>query len=166
MGSICKKLSCSQTGDNLEYIIDASSFHINTDVTINSIISNIQISKQANNFITIKNDKKIKTIILNNAVVKIQNIYRKYCIWKQKFNYAKSDKINNNMKSQDNSVTFKYIGELKLDKKEGFGIQLWENGASYIGKFKNDKACGFGFFQNDDGDKYVGMIKVYYNIYR
>jgi len=55
----------------------------------------------------------------------------------------------------------KYIGERKNGKKDGFGIQTWNDGASYIGSFRNDKACGLGCFQHSDGDNYVGKFKFY-----
>ncbi len=65
--------------------------------------------------------------------------------------------IKNNFSKKPN---LKYIGERLNEKKEGFGIQTWQDGASYIGSFKNDRACGYGCFQHSDGDNYIGKKRV------
>ena len=48
-----------------------------------------------------------------------------------------------------------YIGSKENDKKKGFGIQKWPNGAIHIGTYLNDKASGYGKFIAGN-DKYEG----------
>ena len=40
--------------------------------------------------------------------------------------------------------------------KDGFGIQIWNDGAVYKGMFKENKANGIGSFQHSDRDHYYG----------
>lgn len=54
----------------------------------------------------------------------------------------------------------KYLGYRKFEKKDGFGIQSWQDGAVYQGFFKNDRATGFGRFQHSDGDSYIGSTYI------
>ena len=43
--------------------------------------------------------------------------------------------------------------------KEGFGVQIWPNGAIYEGTWKQNKANGSGKFIHPDGDYYDGDWK-------
>ena len=64
--------------------------------------------------------------------------------------------VMNKIKTYDN---YKYIGNLKNDKKEGKGISYYNNGNKYEGEFKNDKREGKGIMLYNDGDKYEGEFK-------
>lgn len=46
---------------------------------------------------------------------------------------------------------FKYIGGVKEGKKEGFGIQKWNDSSKYVGTFKDDLVEGCGKFRNKEG---------------
>ena len=46
---------------------------------------------------------------------------------------------------------FKYIGGMKDQKKEGFGIQKWNDTSKYVGTFKGDLVDGCGKFRNKEG---------------
>ncbi|KAF7457902.1 membrane occupation and recognition nexus protein morn2 [Cryptosporidium felis] len=49
-----------------------------------------------------------------------------------------------------------YEGEWLGDKKHGYGVQKWPDGAVFEGNFVNGTANGFGIFIHTDGDKYEG----------
>lgn len=40
--------------------------------------------------------------------------------------------------------------------KQGFGVQIWKDGAKFAGYFLNNKANGLGRFNHIDGDDYAG----------
>ena len=46
---------------------------------------------------------------------------------------------------------FKYIGGIKYGKKEGFGIQKWNDNSKYVGTFNSDLVDGCGKFRNKEG---------------
>ena len=48
------------------------------------------------------------------------------------------------------------LWDAKTASREGFGIQLWPDGARYEGSWKGDMAEGFGRFTLADGDLYEG----------
>ena len=49
-----------------------------------------------------------------------------------------------------------YRGELVDNKRSGYGIQLFPNGAKFIGNWKDDKANGFGRLEYLNGTYYEG----------
>ena len=49
-----------------------------------------------------------------------------------------------------------YDGEWKGDCREGYGVQIWPDGARYEGNWKDNKANGKGKFIHVDGDIYEG----------
>lgn len=42
--------------------------------------------------------------------------------------------------------------------REGFGEQVWKDGARYVGEWKNNKAEGYGTFYHVDGDICIFLI--------
>lgn len=52
-----------------------------------------------------------------------------------------------------------YDGEWKGNVREGFGVQIWPDGAKYEGQWFNNKAEGKGKFTHVDGDIYDGDWK-------
>jgi len=52
-----------------------------------------------------------------------------------------------------------YRGDLKDNKRDGYGIQLFPNGAKFIGNWKKDKACGFGWLEFINGTYYEGNYR-------
>lgn len=46
----------------------------------------------------------------------------------------------------------------KSNIKQGFGIQIWKDGAKFTGYFVNNKANGMGRFKHIDGDDYAGIF--------
>jgi hypothetical protein len=55
----------------------------------------------------------------------------------------------------------------KSNIKQGFGVQIWKDGAKFIGYFSNNKANGLGRFKHIDGDDYAGKFPRYliFNIF-
>jgi len=53
---------------------------------------------------------------------------------------------------------FEYIGQKVSGLKEGYGKQIWRDGAIYKGQFQKNQACGWGTFKHCDGDDYQGII--------
>ncbi len=51
---------------------------------------------------------------------------------------------------------FEFIGNKVKGQKEGFGKQIWRDGAIYNGYFQNNQAIGYGMFKHSDGDNYRG----------
>jgi len=51
---------------------------------------------------------------------------------------------------------FEFFGNRVDGQKEGFGKQIWKDGANYQGFFKNNQANGYGSFKHSDGDDYCG----------
>jgi hypothetical protein len=44
--------------------------------------------------------------------------------------------------------------------REGFGVQIWKDGAHYVGLWKEHKASGLGRFRHADGDVYLGNLLI------
>ena len=61
---------------------------------------------------------------------------------------------------QNSDLTIKYIGEMDKNIREGFGLQIWNDGAAYIGYWKDHKAHGLGKFKHSDGDIYQGFNTI------
>lgn len=51
-----------------------------------------------------------------------------------------------------------YKGDLKYDKREGEGLQIWYDGTLYVGEWKNDAINGQGKFWHPNGDSYEGQF--------
>jgi len=49
-----------------------------------------------------------------------------------------------------------YEGFSKNEKREGYGMYLWEGVGKYIGNWKADIQTGFGLYLPENGDQYVG----------
>ena len=87
----------------------------------------------------------------------------KMCI----INYINGDKyiggIKNNLREGYGILYFvngnKYEGEFKNDKKEGYGIYYYNNGNKYECEFKNDKKEGYGILYLINGNRYEGEFK-------
>ena len=52
-----------------------------------------------------------------------------------------------------------YIGEIKKNQKDGFGIDYNNDGNIYKGEWKKGKRNGYGIFHFSNGDKYEGEWK-------
>ena len=51
-----------------------------------------------------------------------------------------------------------YKGEIRMSKREGFGLQLFPNGCYYLGYWRNDRAYGNGKLVLPDGTRYEGLF--------
>ena len=51
---------------------------------------------------------------------------------------------------------FKYIGEIRNDMREGFGVCYYKNGTIFKGTFKNDRKEGWGIEVQPNGDQLRG----------
>jgi hypothetical protein len=51
---------------------------------------------------------------------------------------------------------FKYIGEIRNDLREGFGVCYYKNGTIFKGTFKNDRKEGWGIEVQPNGDQIRG----------
>jgi hypothetical protein len=51
-----------------------------------------------------------------------------------------------------------YSGQVRKDnsQKDGYGIQIWPDGAKYSGYWTQDKTNGFGRYEHLNGDIYSG----------
>jgi hypothetical protein len=53
--------------------------------------------------------------------------------------------------------SYKYIGGVKKDKKEGFGVNKWSDNSKCVGIFKEDYVEGIGKFRYKDGRSHLGI---------
>ena len=109
------------------------------------------------NFILKKNltPRNIKSLSLCEENDENDGTNKKKVIYKSYYN----SKVNlKNIRSLLSNQDFKYIGEKSQDKKEGFGIGIWDDKIKYIGTFKKNKANGYGKFI-DEKIKYKGQFK-------
>lgn len=53
---------------------------------------------------------------------------------------------------------YKYIGEIKNDLREGFGLCYYKNGSVYKGTWTNDRREGLGIYVNSSGEIIQGEI--------
>ena len=60
---------------------------------------------------------------------------------------------------QDVNVTETYMGELKNDKRSGFGVSERSDGLKYEGDWYNNKKHGYGVTTHKDGSKEEGKWK-------
>lgn len=75
-----------------------------------------------------------------------------------------------NLKGVDRD-NYRYYGPLNRYKsKQGFGIQIWNNGNLFIGMFDDNKAHGYGQYTHANGDYYSGQffkdLAAGYGIYK
>jgi hypothetical protein len=56
----------------------------------------------------------------------------------------------------------KFIGELNNNKKNGFGLQIWENGTSLVGVYNNDYIEGYGKLTSNN-KIFCGNNKYFYH---
>ena len=136
-----------------------------------------------NNLYLINNNNKynlsrLDIITLKNKVNKIIKIYRQYrqkrdispltstrnkaellpnynAIENNNHNQNKNCNNEENNKKLENDYDFIGIRDSQ-GKKNGFGIQKWNDGSKFTGIFVNDQAMGWGIFIHDDGDVYKG----------
>lgn len=48
---------------------------------------------------------------------------------------------------------------LNVDKREGYGVMIYDNGRIYEGKWQNDKRHGSGFERYSNGNAYEGLFE-------
>lgn len=65
----------------------------------------------------------------------------------------------NDMQNSANQDEFTVDGISERGIKQGFGIQIWNDGAKYRGNWLNNMANGTGVFWHPEGDKYEGEFK-------
>lgn len=78
-----------------------------------------------------------------------------------------SMKVNKSKKTYGEYLTFSttkgktlhYVGEVKDNKANGYGIAILETGSRYEGNWKNSKRHGKGKFYWDDGEHYEGQYE-------
>lgn len=49
-----------------------------------------------------------------------------------------------------------YEGELRRGHYDGYGLQIWPDGARYEGRYRKDRAHGKGTYRGANGDVYSG----------
>ena len=49
-----------------------------------------------------------------------------------------------------------YVGDWKLSKQDGYGIEIWQNGSFYKGTFQSGKKHGLGSYYWKNGASYIG----------
>lgn len=80
--------------------------------------------------------------------------------FESKNNYQSQGYRQNNVVEQRPPVRFNngivYEGSWLGEYREGFGVQIWPDGARYEGQWHNNKANGKGKFIHVDGDVYDG----------
>ena len=57
------------------------------------------------------------------------------------------------------SSSYKYIGEMKSDKRDGFGICYFSRGEVYTGQWREDLFEGLGYFTLPNGEIHRGELK-------
>ena len=98
---------------------------------------------------------RLNKIINDNSASKMIDLFRSNeKNKKNNYNPTKlrgaNKKIIVNKNTIKNRNKYSYIGEkIHNTIKEGFGIQIWEEGSKFIGYFKNDKSNGYGRFLDD-----------------
>ena len=151
-----------------------------------STISTVDNSKYLINDLYITQDiltGKLSEKYKINTTIKFtgRNKENKINISPKKFEYFSNPEKNNNNNnlytsssknfSSNNSISSKlkkmlkrnekskiYIGNEKNNKKDGFGLQIWNNQTFYIGNYKNNQANGYGKFIVGK-NKYKGEFK-------
>ena len=53
----------------------------------------------------------------------------------------------------------KYIGQVHQNKKDGYGVHVWPSGARYYGQFKGNQPAGHGVLETvHEGIKFIGEV--------
>lgn len=94
--------------------------------------------------------------------LKLQRRIKKFLKLKKKRQTNNNDTISKSENKRSlggRDHNFDYYGEYENEKKHGFGIQVWKDGAIYKGYFVDDKANYFGWFQHSDGEIFTGEFK-------
>ena len=64
---------------------------------------------------------------------------------------------------------FRYLGDLKKDKANGYGVAVYDSGSTYEGNWKDNMRHGEGTFSWKDGESYTGSynndVREGYGIY-
>jgi hypothetical protein len=78
-------------------------------------------------------------------------------------NSSDSDSFDSDTDEDDEAVVgivenekYKYIGEVRRGKREGFGVCYFVNGDKYLGSWENDKMHGIGKLTTKNGKQYSG----------
>lgn len=117
----------------------------------------------------IDKEEKIKIIDNIRSLIYMQNIIRKFLALKKlkilRKEKEKEDSLREKDKDKANKTNdgieiktiskkslFKYLGGIKNEKKEGFGIEKWSNNAKYTGFYKDDLYNGYGKLRKKNGD--------------
>jgi hypothetical protein len=58
-----------------------------------------------------------------------------------------------------------YEGEWMNNMRDGYGVQVWPDGAKYSGYWMQNKAHGQGKFDHVDGDVYDGEVNCTFFIF-
>lgn len=56
-------------------------------------------------------------------------------------------------------ISIQYVGEIKNDAANGFGMGIWENGHKYEGQWQNNIKHGWGTYYFANGEKYEGNFE-------
>ena len=129
--------------------------------TPNSYFNNTNNKESANEIINIENNNynnNLNTRNPKNGDMKIKSVKQ------NDFETSLSSSLRQDSLLTPKQLTFqnsgfKYIGERSSSNmKEGFGIQIWNDGGKFKGFFHENRANGLGLFLHSDGDKYLGYF--------
>lgn len=82
-----------------------------------------------------------------------------YLFKKVKYFFNLKD-FKNNLVQNFQNFTILNKNYYENKKKEGFGIQIWKDGAKFVGYFIDNKAYGNGRFSHIEGDDYSGKLNL------
>ena len=98
------------------------------------------------------NMKEIKEHFKNCAFSKIKCFFCKYDVLSINLKYHMEKYCKLKIVNYENGE--KYVGEMKNNKREGFGIFYYLNNVRYEGEWKNDKREGYGIIFLSNGSRY------------
>ncbi|WP_107037599.1 MORN repeat-containing protein [Brumimicrobium mesophilum] len=96
--------------------------------------------------------------IYSTGIVKLENEIRNL----QLINVEKEEQLANKVEKEmltfvnGNGNSIFYLGEVKNEKANGFGIGIFNTGGVYKGDWKNNKRHGKGSYNWKDGHRYIG----------
>jgi len=122
---------------------------------------------------SLKNKKTIKSVKVPNTTNKNKKLEKNNdSISKKLVNTEKklamlTNKLNTTGITNSKYLTFKttkgtelhYIGDIKNNQANGYGVAILKSGSRYEGDWYNNKRHGIGQFFWDDGDYYEGAYK-------
>ena len=126
--------------------------------TIELSQENLEIIGANNELADISNKEQLYHKI-QNSKDKFKTLSQKYSSAQKNSNELQEEKKTNKVKDYKINNNTKYTGDMLNGKQEGYGIQIWEDGAKYEGEWKNGKTNGYGIFYHPDGDIYKGYWK-------